>query len=269
MEYYTNVGKVLRGEAGAASVFANTIDIGASRERIYAEVLKAHLPSSCNVVFGGFLFDQEGNESKQIDILVINESSPRFDFHNKDGTGKSFACIDGCVGVVSVKSKLDSAQLIDSLENIASIPDKQPLPNDQIIGGITLDSSDWPCKIVYASDGITLSSLQESLTHFYSDNPRIPFHKRPNLIHVAGKYAIVRSKVDSTGPDGTAARSGDFIGKNDATDAFGILTATLYIQEIALASKYVLYCYRKMLVGAFQQSITWQPNPAAPNRPIR
>ena len=147
MEYYTSVGRVLRGEASAASVFPNTVDIGSARERVYAEVLRTHLPSSCNVAFGGFLFDQEGSESKQIDILITNESSLRFDFH-KGGTGKSFACIDGCVGVVSVKSKLDSYQLTDSLSNIASIPDKQPLPDGQIVGGLIIwHYDDWPYKI--------------------------------------------------------------------------------------------------------------------------
>lgn len=259
MEYYTSIGRVLRGEASAASVFPNAVDIGSARERVYAEVLRAHLPSSCNVLFGGFLFDQEGSESKQIDILITNESSLRFDFH-KGGTGKSFACIDGCVGVVSVKSKLDSYHLTDSLSNIASIPDKQPLPDAQIAAGLIIwHYDDWPYKIVYASDGIGLSALQESLSNFYSDNPGIPFHKRPNLIHVAGKYAIVRSRLDSTGPDGTVVKVGDFLGSQDRTDAYGLLTAILNIQETVLASKYVLYCYRKMLANALK-STTWQPN---------
>jgi hypothetical protein len=261
MEYYSDVGKVLRGEASAASIFPNPSDIGSSRERVYAEVLKMHLPSSCNVVFGGFLFDQNGSESKQIDILITNESSLRFDFHNRDGTGKSFACIDGCVGLVSVKSTLNSSELIDSLENIASIPDKQLLPDTQVITGLTLpEYDDWPCKIIYASDGVKLPTLQKSLNSFYVDNPEIPFHKRPNVIHVAGKYAIVRSKMYSIGPSGETSEPGRFHGAADNTDAFGLLTAIMYIQETALGSKYVLYCYRKMLTNAFRQSSTWRPD---------
>lgn len=261
-EYYTNVGEVLRGEANAASIFPNASDIGTSRERIYAEMLRSHVPSSCNVVLGGFLFDQEGNESKQLDILIVNESSLRFDFPSRDGIGKSFACIDGCVGVVSVKSKLDSRELIDSLKNIASLPDKQPLRGDQIPGGLVLPHyDDCPWKIVYASDGIELTTLQESLNGFYSKHPEIPYHKRPNLIHVAGKYALSRSRLDSVGPRGNVVKTGDFLGNSDVTDVFGIATAVLNIQVTAMVTKWVLLDYRKMLVNTFQQSTGWQPSP--------
>jgi hypothetical protein len=38
--YYLKVAEVLRGEADAASVFANTTDVGISRELTYAEFLK-------------------------------------------------------------------------------------------------------------------------------------------------------------------------------------------------------------------------------------
>ena len=67
-KYYSDIGKVLRGEADAASIFPNTTDIGMSRERVYAEMLRLHLPSSCNVTLGGYLFDQDGNESSQIKV---------------------------------------------------------------------------------------------------------------------------------------------------------------------------------------------------------
>lgn len=261
MDYYSEIGKVLRGEANAASIFPNSTDIGLSREKVYAEVLKTHLPSSCNVTFGGFLFDQKGNESKQIDILITNESSLRFNFYNKDGTGKSFACIDGCVGVVTVKSMLDSNQLFDALDNIASIPDLRPLSGDQIIGEVIYPHfDDLPYKIVYASDGIGLQNLTLSLNSFYIDKPAIPFHKRPNLIHVAGRYGIVRSRIHSTAPDGSIAKPGDFVGREDNTDAFGLLTAFSSIQEAALVSKYILYSYREMVINGFQQSTTWHPS---------
>jgi hypothetical protein len=109
-KYYSKIGEVLRGEADVASIFPNTTDIGMSRERIYAEVLKLHLPSSCSVVFGGFLFGLNGAKSDQIDILINGQSALQFNFSTKDGGGKSFACVDGCVGVVSVKSRLEYTQ---------------------------------------------------------------------------------------------------------------------------------------------------------------
>jgi hypothetical protein len=59
-KYYLNVAQVLRGEADAASVFPNTTDIGMSREKVYADFLRQHAPSKCNVFLGGFLFDDDG-----------------------------------------------------------------------------------------------------------------------------------------------------------------------------------------------------------------
>ena len=88
-DYYVKVASVLRGEADAASVFANTTDIGISREKVYVEFLKQHTPSKCNVFLGGFIFDEDGAESKQLDIIITTDTAPRFDFHNKDGTGKA------------------------------------------------------------------------------------------------------------------------------------------------------------------------------------
>jgi hypothetical protein len=125
--YFTKVGEVLRGEAEVASIFPNSSDIGVSRELIYLEFLKQHAPSKCNVYLGGFLFGEDGDESNQLDIIISTDTAPRYNFHNPDGKGKSFAPVEGCLGIASIKSKLDKAQLIDSLNGIASIPKTKSL----------------------------------------------------------------------------------------------------------------------------------------------
>jgi len=71
-EYYLKVAEVLRGEAEAAAVFLNSSDIGATREKIYADFLEQHSPSKCNVNLGGFLFHEDGTESKQLDIIITD-----------------------------------------------------------------------------------------------------------------------------------------------------------------------------------------------------
>lgn len=248
-KYYTDVGRVLKGEADAASIFPNSTDIGTSRESVYASVLKQHLPSSCNVSLGGFLFDQQGRESRQIDILVTNGTSIRFEFHNRDGGGKSFACIDGAVAVVSVKSTLDSAQLRDSLENLASLPEKDPLTDDRKSPLISISNyDDWPYKIVYASAGISLDSLLTTLHGFYAENPDIPMHKRPNLIHVAGQYVIVRAGAGGAETrDGTRITPNSFHGFADTTDVFALIHAITDVQDIVVASSHIKYTYGGML----------------------
>ena len=41
-----------------------------SRELAYAEFIKQHAPSKCDVFLGGYLFDDDGAESKQLDIII-------------------------------------------------------------------------------------------------------------------------------------------------------------------------------------------------------
>lgn len=246
-EYFSDIGKVLKGEADSASIFPNTTDIGMSRERIYSEVLRLHLPSSCNVYYGGFVFDLDGNESKQIDLIVSNDKSIQFNFHNQDGSGKSFACIDGCIAVASIKSTLDSAQIRDSLDNLASLPDKSPLDGRQNPLIRINNYEDWPYKIVYASDGVSAQTASSTIDQFYLDNPSIPIHKRPNLIHVAGKYLFIRVNEGATTRDGTQLKPNSFHCQTGHVDEYGIPYAVTSIQEISTASNQVVFKYGEII----------------------
>ncbi|WP_157315056.1 DUF6602 domain-containing protein [Chitinibacter sp. GC72] len=195
-DYYKKVAEVLRGEAEAASVFANTTDIGISRELAYAEFLKQHAPSKCNVFLGGFLFDQDGAESKQLDIIITTDTTPSFNFHNKDGSGKSFSPVEGTLGVVSVKSTLNRAELFDALGGLASIPPTRDLGR-RVNPSLKLRNyDDWPMKIVYATSGIAPNTVLMHLNEYYVTHPEIPLSRRPDFIHVAGSYFIARIKED-------------------------------------------------------------------------
>lgn len=188
--YYNEVGSVLRNKSSISSIFPNTTDIGLSREGIYAEFLKSHLPNNCHVFFGGFLFNMEGTESNQIDLFVASDSSLQFNFADQGCQRKMFACIDGTLAVASLKSNLDSSNLEDALNNLASIPDKKPL-EQRANPLITIPNyDDWPYKIIFAPNGVSLDTLTSSLNKFYEDNPSIPLIKRPNLIHVAGSITL-------------------------------------------------------------------------------
>ena len=59
-------------------------------------------PFKCNVFAGGFLFNDAGNESKQLDVIVTTDTTPRFDLHNADGAGKSFSPVDGTLAAVAL-----------------------------------------------------------------------------------------------------------------------------------------------------------------------
>lgn len=244
--YYMNVGTVLRGEASAASIFPNSTDIGTSREQIYAEFLRLHLPSNCNVHLGGFLFNFGGIESDQMDLIITSSSCPQFNFFNRNGTGKTFACIEGTIAVASLKSNLDSSKLQDALENLASLPLREPLGNRTIL--LTIPNYEkWPFKIIYAPKGVSLETLSNSIVKFYEDNPSIPLTRRPDLIHVAGKYSLILTNEEgSKTRDGKMIPPNTFHGVLDHSDVFGLTYATLHIQENALLSQHILFTYGKI-----------------------
>jgi len=246
--YFTNVGKVLRDEANAASIFPNTTDIGISRENIYARVLKEHLSSNCNVKLGGFIFGLDGSESKQIDIIISNDKSIQFDHLNTQNGGKSFSCIEGCIGVVSVKSSLDKKELTDSLENLASLPEKRPLSDRNLSGREILHYYDWPYKIIFASKGLSPDTLLNHLNTFYLNNPRIPYHKRPNVIHVAGSCNLIRIlDVRNTLRNGEVLELHSYHLQTVSPDVFGLGQVISDMQAMAMASNFIKYDFFELI----------------------
>jgi len=252
-EYYLQVAAVLRGEADSASIFPNTTDIGQSREKVYAEFLRLHAPSKCNVFLGGFLFDHEnGNESKQLDIIVTTDTTPRFNLHNRDGSGKSFSPVEGTLGVVSIKSTLNKAELEDALSGIASIPLTSSLEGRVSFTVQIMNYEDWPYKVIYATNGINGETLLSHLTTFYNNHPEIPIHRRPNLIHVAGKYIVVRATpglIIKNASSGLIKQPepGAFRLLTRDSDLQGIVWVLTQLQDIAAASTEISYSYRSLV----------------------
>jgi len=251
-DYYLDVAAVLRGEAKIASIFPNASDIGGAREKIYAEFLRQHSPSKCNVFLGGFIFGEDGSESSQMDVIVTTDTTPRFDFHNKDGQGKAFSPVEGTLGVASIKSTLDKEKLEDALKGIASVPLTGSLEK-RVSFGITIKNyDDWPYKIIYASDGITAETLVGHIKAFYDKHPEIPLGRRPNLIHVAGKYLIIRSVDGMSTWDVKTKKlekhtNGEFILYTRDSDLQAIIWALNGLQERASASTHILYHYGDLI----------------------
>lgn len=249
--YYTRVAEVLRGEADAASIFANTTDTGISRELVYMEFLKQHAPSKCSVFLGGFLFDDDGAESKQLDIIITTDTTPRFNFHSK-GAGKSFSPVEGTLGVVSVKSTLNQAELFDALGGIASIPPTRTLEG-RVTDQINIKNyEDWPLKIVYATNGIKPDTLLTHLNAYYVDNPEIPLTRRPDFIHVAGSCLIVRTQEcmslhDKDSNTAVPLPIGTYHLAATDPDLQAIVWILGQLQQNATASTHILFSYSSLV----------------------
>ena len=250
--YYLSVAAVLRGEAAAASIFPNTTDIGMSRELVYREFLRQHVPSKCNVFYGGFTFGSDGSESSQLDVIVTTDTTPQFNFHNSDRSGKSFSPVDGTIAVASIKSTLNKIELEDAFKGISTIPLTEPI-DDKIPFTIGIKNyDDWPYKVIYASDGIAVESLQSHLNEFYAKHPEIPLGRRPNIIHVSGKYVILRmTEGMNTYYPKDGVRAPETIGAFRAItldpDLQGILWVLDGIQKLAMASTHIVFTYNALI----------------------
>lgn len=254
--YYANVAEVLKGTADAAAIFPNPTDRGGARERIYCDFLKQHAPSKCNVFIGGYLFDEDGQESKQLDVIVTTDTAPRFNFHNRNGDDRSFSPVEGTIAVVSVKSTLDKAELLDAAIGIASIPITRPL-GDRASPLIRIsDYEEWPLKIIYASNGINPETILKHLNIFYETNKHIPQSRRVDIIHIAGSCLIVRMvngmkiTTKSTG-EVEIPEAGTYRLFTDEADIAAINLVLETIQNRASASTHILFKYNSIGKGLF------------------
>lgn len=251
--YFENVAAVLRGQADTAGIFPNPTDIGFAREKLYVDFLRLHAPAKCNVFLGGYLFDFDGAESRQMDVIVSSDMAPRYDLHNRDGAGKSFAPVEGALAVASVKSTLDERELRDALNGIASIPPTRPLTGRQLSPLRILNYPDWPYKIVYASNGISPETLERHIHGFFAANPAIPSERRPNMIHVAGKYLFLRVlpgmqfRAGAGGEVIQHANVGSYKMITRDPDVQALAVALSAIQRNAQASAHILYEYDELI----------------------
>lgn len=247
-DYYRQVALVLRGEADAAAVFPNPSDVGSSRERLYVDFLKQHAPSKCSVSLGGYLFHLDGTESKQLDVIVTTDTAPRYGFHNRDGHGRSFAPVEGTLGVVSIKSRLNKTQLYDALDGLASIPPTESLDNRVSPGLRIRNYDDWPFKVIYATDGVKATTLLSHVRGYYESNRGIPHGRWPNVIHVAGRYAIIRTTTAMSQSDQrTPLEPGTFQVLDVDPDLQAICWVLDGLQTRASASTHILFKYHELL----------------------
>ena len=201
--HFVYVAAELRNQAKQAGLLVNPTGVGTQREEFYQSFLDRHLPKTCGVFLGGYLFDRNGNSSAQIDVIVTTGNTPRFQMPEGN---RQIAPLEGSIAVAEIKSRLDRNSLQDALEKCASIP---PMPDSKGIVPpyLRLREDKWqdaPYKIVFAYDGINASTVYDHITDFYERNSEIPPFRKPNLVHVLGKYLVMRitPDVQVVNPDG-------------------------------------------------------------------
>jgi hypothetical protein len=194
VNYYKNQANILEAKSSAASIYDNKTDKGRSREDHLFDFLEAHIPTRCNIIKGGFVFDSLGNKSKQIDIMICNDQTFQFRQSLEDNKTTSFNCVEGCYAVISVKSYLNKNELIDSLDNLASVSTYKKLkPNFQI--------SNWdqvieqiPQRIIFAYDGDSLETINHHCLDYYTSVGR-PKESSIDFIMVNNNFYISKAGI--------------------------------------------------------------------------
>jgi len=191
-EYFDGIANSIEEIRNSSKVFSNSGDIGIAREDAFMDLFANHIPTRCEAVKGGFVFNDSGKISKQIDILITNEHTIRFNhFRKNQHYGKSFNVSEGCLGAFSVKSNLNKKELIDSLDNLHSIPKQTNLLADDEYTKEAL--AEYPLKGILAYDGMEGEKILKYTNEYY-DKKSIPKNQKVHLILVNNKTLIRKIK---------------------------------------------------------------------------
>jgi hypothetical protein len=242
LEYFQNRADTLASEARGDRIYPNKPDSGSERENDLFTFLNNHIPFRCKVIKGGFIFDSNGNESNQIDLIITNDLTLQFRKSENISKEKSFNCIEGCYAAISVKSYLNKKELIESLENLGSIPTDKKLKVHPYITNSQQLIDLTPQRIIFAYNGDSLQTINGHLHNYYSTHH---LDKRaPDMIIVNNSFFIYRA-----GQDGIMLPTGEYIppntyGKIDKTKNAYIGAASLVqmisrIQTVSISSPYM------------------------------
>lgn len=191
--YFQSISDILADERRCSEVFPNPTDMGTIRESALKKFLISHLPKRCDIVSGGFIFDSEGNKSKQLDLIITNDLTLQFK-QFEENAGKSFAAIEGCYAIISVKSTLTKSKLYECLEEFSSIPET---PKMKIMPTLQVDKSlteRIPYRCIFAFSGLSKNKIVDHMNEYWGKNPTEE-HKKPDLIIVNNNCVI--EKTDS------------------------------------------------------------------------
>jgi len=196
IDYFQSEADDLDNVFNKTKGFTNA-DAGDLREDSLLDFLKRHIPSRTKISKGGYLFDSDGNKSKQMDLLLTNNLTLQFS-QSSESSRKVFNCIEGCVAAITVKTNLNKTDLFNSLDNLASIPlEKKFIRTNSNISNYEDLLNEVPQKIIFAYKGPSLEKTIENITEYHKINNPDQRQKFSVLI-VNNEYVIVRLTSDTT-----------------------------------------------------------------------
>jgi hypothetical protein len=196
IEYYNDKANTIQSQAREASIHDNKSDIGTLREDYLFDFLETHIPTRCNVIKGGFVFDSTGSKSSQIDLMVCNDQTFQFKKSGYDNKTKSFNCVEGCYAVISVKSYLNKLSLIDSLQNLASVSTTKKIKVNPFVSNAQDVINQIPLRIIFSYDGDHMETIFKTCKIYYDNCKKTGIvEPMPDLIIVNNEYYFSRAGV--------------------------------------------------------------------------
>ena len=251
--YFVGLADELSATANQGSLAGNSSDIGTVREDAYREFLRRHVPGTTRVFRGGYVFNLNGERSRQLDVIISAATAPRIQLPKSQ---IEIAPYEGTIAVAEVKSRLDKKALFDALEGCKSLP-QLVAPQSVRAPYLKLVTEEhwWdnPLKIIFAYEGIKAPRLISYVDEFYAANGNTPMACRPSLIHVLGQYVAVRIAGDlkEATVDGLAVdaqpRKGSYVVYDLVPDVMALMHLLTKIQQLAFRANHMNWSYRPWL----------------------
>lgn len=172
---------------------------GRIREReVIKEYLEKYLPGNIGIA-NGECISTDGTVSPECDIILYEKNTTPYLIHTD---GYQVFPIECVYGVIEIKSKLDKAQLKDSINKITKIKSMPKTAYEAQKGDVVHSTSIYGKKwdyfptigMIFSFDSIEMETLKK---HFLSMQANISLEKQVDSLWVLKKGMIIHSDVDN------------------------------------------------------------------------
>ncbi|WP_329460879.1 DUF6602 domain-containing protein [Streptomyces sp. NBC_01431] len=207
-EIFQSASDRLRADFLSSGGFVHRGEKGGAREKLLAEFISKYLPGHVQAFHSGEVITANGQVSPQCDILICDRSTPPL----LDMDSYRIVPSECVYGVIEVKSKLDSKELVDACEKLRRV---KQLPKSAFYPQMF----EMRCRIygreysyvptagiIFAFDSIDMAKLGDQLAEWCRDKP---LDERPDSVWVMGKGYLTWVDEEPH-PQITVQESGDF-----------------------------------------------------------
>lgn len=202
LDHFQGEANKLAFAISVTQIQAHNPVMGSQREDNLLEFLNRYIPTRCKINKGGFVFDLLGEKSKQIDLLITSDKTLQFNTSTQD-LSQSFNCIEGCICAISVKTTLDRNGLIDSIENLSSIPTHKEFLRHPSVANWDELLPQLPQKVIFAYRGESPETIVRNLEE-YVNSTEMLYENIPDLIIVNNSCYIGKPPPAGTTMVGTS-----------------------------------------------------------------